>query len=81
MNRGAFSLSEEDAASGWVQVERTEVEGDKVREVDQPFLVRNPGVKNVPAGTLNPLQFFMLFLTKEILLHIVKETNRLVLYY
>ena len=43
-------------------------------EVD--FVVRDPGVRNMPSPESSPLIYFSLFLTQEILNKIVTETRR-----
>lgn len=74
----AFSLSDEDRATGWEEVSPEEINGDGVKEKDVPFnfTVRAPGAKSIPQGTMTPLQYFMLFFTRELFLIIVKETNK-----
>lgn len=77
--REPFQLTEQESEDGWVRVEKTVVEHSDVSiDSDIEFTVRAPGARNLPPNTLNPIDFFMLFLTREILLHIVKETNRYV---
>lgn len=73
-----FSLSEEDRTAGWEEVRPVEVNGETLKEKDIPFdfTVRTPGAKNIPMDTKTPLQFFMLFFTRELFMLIVKETNK-----
>mgnify|MGYP002804405118 CR=1 FL=1 len=40
------------------------------------FTVRNPGVRNIPPRNSPPLAYLQLFLTMELLVHIVRETNK-----
>ena len=47
---------------------------DDPDEID--FVVRNPGVRNMPSPESSPLIYFSLFLTQEILNKIVAETRR-----
>ena len=45
-------------------------------EPDMAFAVHRTGVRALPNGTSTPLEFFMLFLSLEMLQRMKQETNR-----
>jgi hypothetical protein len=72
----AFEPNQVDVDDGWAPAARIDRSSFDVREVDMVFQVRTPGPVNIPPNATNPIDFFMLFLTKEIMVHMVRETNR-----
>ena len=73
-----FQLSDEDRDSGWVEFVPPVVEGQeyKYRPTAPDFTVRSPGPQNIPPNTREPIDFYLLFLTVDLLTTLVRETNR-----
>lgn len=55
----------------WVRVIPPEPE----KNIENDFLVRSTGAQNLPPRNANPLAYFMLFFSVQVLNHIVRHTN------